>query len=317
MNKVMVAGIVAEEPVFLSNTFYGNALQVKLDVNRRDIHKVERLTCYIISDNLIDRGLEEIQTGDYLVSQSARIVTLEHVREKFFVCPHCGKESRRVRRATQSDIVLYDFNLSHGISLEDSVGINKAFAIGMVRNNIRKRDEHMASNIPTKFQLVINRAKGLEQRLRDSAPEGFAVESFDLPQVACFGHVGEQAEEYVHKGDFLLVDGCVQEREFKQKIPFQCKYCGEYSDQYFRYPVHEIIASRLNPQRVTTEEVKAMASAGSIVNDMGETSLPATENDEAPEETVKHVQETIESQHAKAEARKEARHEAKMQEKTE
>lgn len=68
INKAMVAGIVAEEPAFFSNSFFGNALQVKLDINRKDLGgRVERLTCLIINDSLIDRGLEEIHTGDYLV----------------------------------------------------------------------------------------------------------------------------------------------------------------------------------------------------------------------------------------------------------
>ena len=145
INKAMVAGIVAEEPAFFSNPFFGNALQVKLDINRKDLGgRVERLTCLIINDSLIDRGLEEIHTGDYLVCQSARIVTLEYIREKYFVCPHCGEESRRLRRATESDVVLYDFNLSHGISLDDSVGINRIVAMGIVRNPIRKRAENVS-----------------------------------------------------------------------------------------------------------------------------------------------------------------------------
>lgn len=306
INKAMVAGIVAEEPAFFSNSFFGNALQVKLDINRKDLGgRVERLTCLIINDSLIDRGLEEIHTGDYLVCQSARIVTLEYIREKYFVCPHCGEESRRLRRATESDIVLYDFNLSHGISLDDSVGINRIVAMGIVRNPIRKRAENVSKSIPAKFQLVVNRPKGLEQHLKDSAPEGFSVESFDLPQVACFGRVSDHAREYVKRGDFVLVEGVIQEREFVQDIPFRCKHCGEYSEQSFKYPTHEIIAAKVTPQRITLEEAKEQMVAGSVVNDLGESN---DEMEEAPvEEALEHMKDTNKAIKEKREARKEAR----------
>ena len=50
INKAMVAGIVAEEPAFFSNSFFGNALQVKLDINRKDLGgRVERLTILCVS----------------------------------------------------------------------------------------------------------------------------------------------------------------------------------------------------------------------------------------------------------------------------
>lgn len=280
MNKVIVAGIVAEEPTFYSNSFYGNALEVKLDINRRDIDRVERLTCYIINDNLIDKGLNSIEVGDYLVCQSGRLVTLEFLRQKYMECPHCGEKSRRVRRATQTDILLYDFHLTKGISLENSVGINKVFMLGMVRSKVRTNDSFC------KFQLIVNRPLGVETRLSESVPEGTTVESYDLPIVTCFKSVAEKVRAKTQKGDFVLAEGVLQERTARQKIPFRCKYCGNYSDQHFEYPVHEIIAASVTPQRMTVTDIMEQMNTGSLVNENTQEVSISRELDDTDAETA-------------------------------
>lgn len=266
INNISVAGIVAEEPTFLSNSFYGTTLEVKLDINRKELGKVERIACLIIDDDLIDRGLEEIKTGDFLVCQFAQIITLEYLREKFFVCPHCGKESRRIRRATQSDIILHDFNLSKNVTLDDSVGINKAFAMGIVRNEVQDKNGREM----TKFQLVVNRSKRMEDHLRNSAPENFKVEVVDIPNVVCFGSLANKAFERVKKGNFILVEGAIQERDTQQQIPFRCKHCGEYSEQFFEYTLHDIVAQRVSPQQIYIKTLEEVLDTDSLVNTYGE-----------------------------------------------
>lgn len=301
MNKVMVAGIVAEEPTFYSNSFYGNALEVKLDINRRDIDRVERLTCYIINDNLIDKGLNSIEVGDYLVCQSGRLVTIEFLRQKFMTCPHCGEKSRRVRRATQTDVVLYDFHLTKGISLEESVGINKVFLLGMVRSQVRTQPSYC------KFQLVVNRPLGVEKRLAESVPEGTDVESYDLPIIACFKSIAEKVRAKTQKGDFVLIEGVLQERTARQTIPFRCKHCGNYSDQYFEYPVHEVIAASVTPQRMTVTDIKEQMNSGTLVNSVQEASITQELNDTDIETTVQNIEERVIQQTQKVLERKENR----------
>lgn len=269
INNISVAGIVAEEPAFYSNSFYGTALEVKLDINRKDINKIERMTCLIIDYDLIERALDEIETGDFLVCQFAQIATIEYLREKFFICPHCGEESRRVRRATQSDIILYDFQVSKGVSLEDSVGMNKVFAMGIVRNEVQSPKENTARD-RAKFQLVINRSKKMEYRLREYAPENLKIEVVDIPGVICFGKTAEKARERVQKGNFILVEGSVQERDAQQKIPFRCKHCGEYSEQYFDFILHDLVANRISPQQIDIETFKEVLDTDSLMNEYGE-----------------------------------------------
>lgn len=305
LNKAIIAGIVAEKPRFLSDSLYKNALEIKLDINRRDSNdRIERLTCYVINDNLIDKGLNRIEVGDYLISQSARLITLPILREKNMICPHCGKQIHRKRKALHTDVVLYDFHLMKGISIEESVGINKVYFIGMVRGNIMC-DQY--NDRYAKFQLVTNRPKGVEERLLDSVPEGIKVESFDLPTFTCFGELKKQAIEHIERGQTLSVEGSIQERTARQNVKSCCPNCREMSEQSFEYPVHEVIAASIHPQTMTIIEVKEQLSSGLLINDSGEQSVQEEMNDEDLDVTIDCIKEAALKKEEKKVARKQRR----------
>ena len=253
LNKVLVSGIVAEEPEFIANSMYGNALEVKLDVNRKDINKVERLTCYIYNDNLIERALNEVEVGDYFVSQSARLVTLDFYREKFLV-----------------DI----------------------------------RVSYRGDGVPnwTKFQIIVNRPKSVENRLKDSVPEAVKVSSFDIPSVACFGKVAQKARDKVKKGDYLCVEGSMQEREVRQDIVLKCPHCGKTSAQFFEFTMREIIPASISPSRLTIDEIKEQMTESVIMNGVGEEVESKFQAKETPvDEVVANIENRIIEQKLNAE----------------
>lgn len=302
LNKVLVSGIVAEEPEFIANSMYGNALEVKLDVNRKDINKVERLTCYIYNDNLIERALNEVEVGDYFVSQSARLVTLDFYREKFLVCPHCHETVRQLKRASQTDIIIFDFDVIRGISLEESVGVNRVFELGLVRNDIRV--SYRGDGVPnwTKFQIIVNRPKSVENRLKDSVPEAVKVSSFDIPSVACFGKVAQKARDKVKKGDYLCVEGSMQEREVRQDIVLKCPHCKETSAQFFEFTMREIIPASISPSRLTIDEIKEQMTESVIMNGVGEEVKSKFQAKETPvDEVVANIENRIIEQKLNAE----------------
>ena len=65
INKCKIGGIVAEEPRMCSGSYYKEALEIMLDVNRTDIYKFERIKCLIIDPNLINEALDTVKVGDY------------------------------------------------------------------------------------------------------------------------------------------------------------------------------------------------------------------------------------------------------------
>lgn len=261
MNKVMVAGIIAEKPKYYSDSIYGDVLEIKLDINRRDINRVERLTCYIINKNLIEKGLNRIQVGDYFVSMSGRLVSLDILRQKSIICPSCEEKSERFRRFSQTDIVLYEFHLTRGVSLENSVGINKVFLFGMIRSQVK------TNRSVCKFQMILNRPLGLETHLRETSCGEVKIKSYDLPIITTFNSVSEKVREKTRQGDFVSIEGAIQESKAIRNIPFSCKYCGESSDQHFEFITHEVIAASVTPQRTTIIDIKEQIGQDMLENE--------------------------------------------------
>ena len=51
INKCKSGGIVAEVPKRMNSLFYGDVLEIRLDINRKDIDKIEHVTCLIVDKN--------------------------------------------------------------------------------------------------------------------------------------------------------------------------------------------------------------------------------------------------------------------------
>ena len=60
INKCKIGGIVAEVPKRMNILFYGDVLEIWLDINRKDIDKIEHVTCLIVDKELIERAMNTI-----------------------------------------------------------------------------------------------------------------------------------------------------------------------------------------------------------------------------------------------------------------
>ena len=123
-NKVILAGIVADDPEYLANSVFGEALRVQLLINRRDIGKIEEIGFWITKDELLSRGLQEIHKDDYLVVTNGRIVTQNYEKTNTLVCPHCQNVTYDKVSAERTDVVALNFDVMQGMDIQESIGIN-------------------------------------------------------------------------------------------------------------------------------------------------------------------------------------------------
>lgn len=237
INKCRIAGIVAEEPRICKDDFYKEGLEIVLDIDRYDIPKFERIKCVIVDKDLITRAQDSIGVGDYLMA-TGRLACFEYVRTQAMKCPHCGKVSTRSRRAKRTDIILDDFEVSPGSLFPDSVGINSFSISGVIPNPIKSNLNH------TWFSVANNRPKAAQEILKESIKEEIksGTERLNLIYVHGFNRIAEIMNNSIHQKDRIIVSGYISEHLERYKIPFRCKRCGEYSDQYFEYPIYVVIA---------------------------------------------------------------------------
>lgn len=237
INKCRIAGIVAEEPKICKDEFYKEGLEIVLDIDRYDIHKFERIKCVIVDKELIAKAQDSIGVGDYLMA-TGRLACFEYVGMQAMKCPHCGEESMRRRRAKRTDIILDDFEVSPGSLSPDSVGINSVSISGVIPNPIKSNLNH------TWFSVANNRPKVAQEILKDLIIEKVksGTGRLNLIYVHGFNRIAEIMNNSIHQKDRIIVSGYISEHLERYEIPFRCKRCGEYSDQYFEYPIYVVIA---------------------------------------------------------------------------
>lgn len=237
INKCKIGGIVAEEPRVCSDSYYKEALEIVLDVNRNDIYKFERIKCLIIEPSLIDKAMDCVKVGDYFLG-NGRLISFECNETKVITCPHCGKESTRTRRVIHSDIVMYEFEVSPGTFLPDSEGINSAVFSGVIPNPIAQQKNRalisLVINRPMKAQEELNRALNEEMR--------GGTERYNLVRVHGYKDVAESIKEHIHQKDRVFVKGAVCERTVQYPVLFRCHECGEKSEQYIECTRYEVVA---------------------------------------------------------------------------
>ena len=87
----------------------------------------------------------------------------------------------------------------------------------------------------------------------------------NLVYVHGFNKIAETINNSIHVKDRVIVSGYISEHLERDKIPFRCKYCGEYSDQYFEYPIYVVIAKSV------TQDVGYIPSSNeNLVNQLNE-----------------------------------------------
>lgn len=80
-----------------------------------------------------------------------------------------------------------------------------------------------------------------------------------------FHRIAEIMNDSIHQKDRIVVSGYISEHLERYNIPFRCKYCGEYSDQYFEYPIYVVIAKNV------TQDVGYIPSSNeNLVNQLNE-----------------------------------------------
>lgn len=237
INKCKIGGIVAEEPRVCSDSYYKEALEIVLDVNRNDIYKFERIKCLIIDPSLIDQAKDCVKIGDYFLG-NGRLISFECNETKVITCPHCGKESTRTKRVLRSDIVMYEFEVSPGTFLPDSEGINSAVFSGVIPNPIVQQKSR------TSISLVINRPIKAQEELNDVLNEEIkgGTERYNLIRVHGYKEVGESIKENIHQKDRVFVKGAVCERTIQYPVLFRCHECGEQSEQHMECTRYEVVA---------------------------------------------------------------------------
>ena len=237
INKCKIGGIVAEEPKMCSGSYYKEALEIVLDVNRTDIYKFERIKCLIIDPNLINEALNKVRVGDYFLA-NGRMISFECNQTQVIKCPHCGKESVRVRNVIHSDVVLQSFEVSPGTFLTDSEGINSAVFAGVIPNPIVKQGHHAL------FALAMNRPMKAQEVLSDMLNEKIkkGSERFNLIKVHGYKDVAESIKEDINQRDRVFVKGAVCERTVRYPILFRCNGCGMASKQFIEYTRYEVVA---------------------------------------------------------------------------
>ena len=238
INKCKIGGIVAEVPKRMNSLFYGDVLEIRLDINRKDIDKIEHVTCLIVDKELIERAMNTIGVGDYLFC-FGHFVSLEYKRKQLVKCPHCGKEGYRMRKAQHTDIILRDFEVTKGIDLSDSDGVNRVVLTGVGKNPIQQREGH------NRFQIVNNRPIQAQQHLMEIVTEELLAgsERFNLVNVNTFNGLATHVSKTVKQSNRVIVKGSIYDRMIKYTIPCKCKYCGEMSEYGVVYPQYEVTAT--------------------------------------------------------------------------
>lgn len=254
-NKVILAGIVADDPEYLANSVFGEALRVQLLINRRDIGKIEEIGFWITKDELLSRGLQEIHKDDYLVVTNGRIVTQNYEKTNTLVCPHCQNVTYDKVSAERTDVVALNFDVMQGMDIQESIGINKVFLMG---------------NICTKLIDNPTKAVGMEcvkYKIAVSRPYKNTDKKTDFPFIVSFNELAIAARKHFEVSDLVLVEGAIQEREVRQKHPMYCELCKQDVTPITEIDVIEIIASRVARVRLKNGQAGDMPDAEGLGND--------------------------------------------------
>lgn len=254
MNHVVLAGIVEKEPDFLQDGIrpgkYANALEVCLKINRTDIDKVDHVSFLLAKEDLIERALNEIEVGDYLIMPIGAIKTHNYDRQWSVNCPYCNHIDYLPQNGEITDIVGYDFRVIAGAD-PNLPGINQVFLLG----NVCKLNE--SNNRPTiKAKLAVNRPKKNQNQpqpfsdsssnpsLSETEPE----QNADYPFLVIRNKLAEQNEKILRTRCLLLVRGTVNQREISQPLTRNCSNpeCGKPQSLGLPGTVREIIVQSMS-----------------------------------------------------------------------
>lgn len=236
LNRVMLAGIVEEEPsfIFLSEkSSFG--IRISLLINRPELDRVETISFLILDDELITQAMDEIHKGDYILVKSAKVRTISCEIEQTVSCPYCGQEHELRAHSEKTEIECLTYRKLPACSLKESVGINRVVIMGNICSDMIFRPGKMGAKSFTKYKLAINRSKIDETEEQKS----------DYPYLVSFGREADYAHEFLGRSSFILIEGSVQQRHIRKKNNLICSGCKQISAPLSSRDVCEIIVAQV------------------------------------------------------------------------
>lgn len=223
MSNFAFIGGVVKSPVYFMNDF----LCVELEINRRDLSKVENLTIMATGKENIAKALAQIKEGNYFFTEKAYLRTRTYIRRKELECSECYNVEYEKVKSEVTEIIFEDFCIINIEPGKIPYGINKVFLEGNVCNDLNYREKD--GKAYCKYKMAVNKT------LYDSEAE--------YPFVVTFGKDAELSKKYLERNSRVLVEGSIQERIVKQTTDFICSECGNFAQKKVPNIVREVITS--------------------------------------------------------------------------
>lgn len=228
-NRCIIAGIVAENPRFSAA---GDAIIVKLSINRIDIGKTELIDVVTKDPDIGKRFFEEVKVGNYFISTEAEIKTTNYTKSLEVVCPECNQINYLDIPGEKTEIYITKSFSCFPISKESSatyLGINKVFLMGSICSKINHRQLYN-DNEYVKYKLKIS---------------SFTNDEANFPFIVSFGKEAANANKHLKQYDSLFIEGAVQERHFKQEKECTCSHCKHKFSHSLPAYAREIITANV------------------------------------------------------------------------
>lgn len=232
-NKVILAGIVKEKPTIRFVPELGKTINIKLEINRKDIAKKEIVTIMSTNEDLMKEVLMTVHVGDYCSTINAKIITTNYEKNLEVICSHCQNVSYVRQGAERTDIEFYDFATMKLQEDQEVYGINKVIVMGAICSDLNYRTAQTTKSY-IKYKLAIDR-NGRSK----------IIQPADYPFIVSFGQEADTANTYLARSSIVLIEGAIQEREIKQKVTNTCSACGNALTIKKESIVREIITSKV------------------------------------------------------------------------
>lgn len=242
-NKVFLAGTVLGDPEFSMDADHGDSLNIKLHINRKDIGKTEVITVCIFNEELLNKALEEIKDGDYMVVTNGRLISTNYIKVSSIICPICQNVDYKQTQAEKTEIEVYNYQLMKNIDKDLAIGINKIFLRGNVCSALNFRPGANNGKDYIKYKLAVNRVG--KNRIDKPA---------DFPFIVSFNKEATNAQKYLKQGSEIFLEGAIQEREIAQKNNYNCQNCGNESTPKSKSIVREVITAKVEYINVNKDE---------------------------------------------------------------
>lgn len=235
-NRCIIGGIVVENPRFSAA---GDAVIVKLSINRIDIGKTEEIEVFTNDMKIGQRFFKEVHVGDYFLSTDAEIRTSNYLKSLEIICPECNEINYIDVPGEKTEIFINktfnSFPVSKGTV---PTGINKVFLMGQICSKINHRQLYN-DNEYVKYKLKI---------------ADFASDDVNYPFIVSFGKEAANATKYLKQYDNLFIEGAVQERHFKQAKECKCSHCQHNFSHSVPAYAREVITSNVKYLALKTSE---------------------------------------------------------------